>query len=264
MIGMLVLYNRRNSTYLEKVCENVLKGMKLTLSKGSEIVLEKTDTTVNYENETFVIALSKDENLNIVYVPATGSVSTCWYKGNLEQSVKCSISELVGNVPTDSEAGTYPAHLLVKLNSSKHENSNDKESNYTQLVSERIIGKLGSSPHALCLSYLTKNSNSKIILSALNRDLYFTLIHNLDFYALVWSDTHEISKTFLDAGAFCYNMTPLSNNGTLVIHPKYLVSKWKKWVTYQISGSHTPDPLRATAMLEKYLSRNTVQMKETT
>lgn len=39
-------------------------------------------------------------------------------------------------------------------------------------------------------------------------------------------------------------MTPLSKNGTLVLHPKFLISKWRKW-NLPITVDKTVNSLRA-------------------
>lgn len=260
MFGMLVLYNANNNTRLNSICTNMCKDLKISYASGTEINIEKENTDFDLQNGDFFIANSSVEPPVSIPIPTKGSVAASWFKGFIPEENKKQIIEFIeGRIGTEGE-GAYTSNLLIKLNSYKHEHTQDLEMNYTKLVHNRVISYLLDGAFTLSLAYLTKNNRSRIIIASKDKDIYFTLVYASDYYCLVWSDDFNVAQSFKEKGAFIYSMTPMSYGGTFVIHPQFLTSKWKKWRTSPNEISKSSSALRAVSIMENYLLRNTVKL----
>lgn len=257
MFGVLVLYNStKNSDTLNNICKELSKDQKVSYATNNDIYIEVPSESLNLQTGDFF--LSSSGEACSVPIPSKGSAAVSWFNGFVTQDNKKELDEFTGiQDETCARDGFYPAKLLVKLNSYKHPHSQDLEMNYTKLVHSRVSCMI-EGMFSFCLAYLTKSSRSRVILAAKDRDVYVTLIYSADFYALVWSDDVTMSSKFREADCYIYGMTPLSNNGTLVLHPKFLTSKWRKWRTPTQENGKAPNALRAVSILEAYLKRNTV------
>lgn len=257
MFGVLVLYNStKNSNNLNQICKDICGSQKVTYATANDIHIEASSDSLNLQTGDFF--LSSAEAACSVPIPSKGSAAVSWFNGFVAASNKEELDNFTGiKDETCSGDGYYPAKLLVKLNSYKHPHSQDLEMNYTRLVHSRVTCMIDGM-FSLCLAYLTKSSRSRVVLAAKDKDLYITLVYSVDFYALVWSDDVSTSTKFREADCYIYGMTPLANNGTLVLHPKFLTSKWRKWRSPSQEGGKAPNALRAVSILEAYLKRNTV------
>lgn len=266
MFGVLVLYNStKNSNSLNDICKELSAGHKVSYATSTDIFIEVSPDNLSLQTGDFFMASSDLVSSDMacsVPIPAKGSAAVSWFNGFVTPKSKESLDEFTGiKDETCSQDGFYPAKLLVKLNSYKHPHSQDLEMNYTKLVHARVSSSI-EGIFSFCLAYLTKSSRSRVVLAAKDRDVYITLVYSADFYALVWSDDVTMSRKFKDADCFIYGMTPLSNNGTLVLHPKFLTSKWRKWRTPVQENGKASNSLRAVSILEAYLNRNTAQFDE--
>lgn len=261
MFGVLVLYNStKNSNSLNEICKELSVGKKVSFATANDIFIEVDPSELNLQTGDFF--MSSEAPACSVPIPAKGSAAVSWFNGFVTPNSKQDLDEFTGiKDETCSQDGFYPAKLLVKLNSYKHPHSQDLEMNYTKLVHSRVSCSI-EGIFSFCLAYLTKSSRSRVVLAAKDRDIYITLVYSADFYALVWSDDVTMSKKFKEADCFIYGMTPLSNNGTLVLHPKFLTSKWRKWRTPVQENGKASNSLRAVSILEAYLNRNTAQFDE--
>lgn len=256
MFGALVLYNStKNGDSINKACKQVMGDAKISYATNNDIFVEVSSDNLNLQTGDFFIASTKEACS--IPIPTKGSAAVSWFSGFITEANKLALDSFTGMLDEDTSAdGFYPAKLLVKLNSYKHEHSQDLEMNYTRLVHTRV-GSLLEGGFAFCLAYMTRSSKSRVILSAFDRDIYVTLVYSPDFYALVWSDDVTVINSFRDANCYIYGMTPLSDNGTLVIHPKFLTSKWRKWRAPTQEATKSSNSLRAVSILEAYLKRNT-------
>ncbi len=252
-----MLYNStKNSNNLTEICKGLCKDQKVTYATANDLHIEVDPDTLNLQTGDFF--LSSSDQACSVPIPSKGSAAVSWFNGFVTQPSKEELDAFTGiSDDTCSSDGYYPAKLLVKLNSYKHPHSQDLEMNYTKLVHSRVTCLI-EGMFSFCLAYLTKSSRSRVVLAAKDKDLYITLAYSTDFYALVWSDDVSTSSRFRDADCYIYGLTPLSNNGTLVLHPKFLTSKWRKWRSPSQEGNKAPNALRAVSILESYLKRNTV------
>jgi len=263
MIGLLVLYNSGTSDTLNFICNEIFKDKKLTYA-NSEIRIGKTleDTTLDLKSRDFLIA--SDEQVDHLVVPTKGSIIGSWFNGFVSDKDKEHATEFLQSDASSFKSlkdSYFPAKLLLKLNSYKHEHSQDLEMNYTKLVHSRVTNYMQDSIFSLTLAYLTKGARSRVIIASKNKDVYFSLVYNNDYYALVWSDDVTTANKFKEQGSFIYGMTPMPSGGTFVIHPKFLMSKWKKWRTASGDVTKATNALRAVSILENYICRNTVKLE---
>lgn len=184
-------------------------------------------------------------------VPSRSSLIVTCFDGTLIE--KKSIDEFTGITDDKyAENGFFPSKLMVRLNSTMHKDglSNDDSSNYADRVKQRVVDKLLGT-FSFTMAYITLSGRSRIIVARKQRDIYFHFVYNNGFYCLVWTDEVDVFN-MIDNRFFIYSMTPLYSKEVLVIHPLYLIDKWKKWKQrYKSSGGH----LMAVSVLEKYLGR---------
>lgn len=260
MLGCLILHSKPDDlTDLRALLTNVYGEKRIThcsLNK-SMVKTERLSDITDLSPGVFLLASSQSDEMYQIAVPSRGSTAVTWLNGVITNNEE--ISEFTGISDKELVApGFSPSKLLVKLNSAKHPDLNDVEANYAQLIKRRIIDKLEGS-WSIMLAYLTMSSRSRIVLASKNKDIYFHLAYKGKYYVLFWSDSESLYDNVKDSGAFVYSMAPLHVDGTLVLHPVYLVSKWRKW-RQKYTGE--AGPLMAVSILEGYLSRITV--KETT
>ncbi len=263
MFGLLVLYNAGKTTRLNSICSEICASYKVSYANSDEIFLEKTLDEFDLQSGDFFLANTEEDRPCTIPIPTKGSSAVSWFKGFVPDTDKKKIDLLTGLSNKLFVAdGYYPAKLLVKLNSYRHEHSQDQEMNYTSLVHNRVISYLLDGAFSVSLAYMTKSNRSRIVIASKDRDLYFTLVYANDFYALVWSDNYNVAQDFKARGAYLYSMTPMAYGGTYVIHPKFLMSKWKKWRTTTTGEiSKASNSLKAVSILENYILRNTVKLE---
>lgn len=201
-------------------------------------------------NDVGVFAMS-DSEMYEMPVPSRGSLVVSCFDGVI--SNKDDIDAFVSIQGENySKDGYYPGKLMVRLNSNRHEDSFSESdaNNYAERVKSRVVDKM-EGVYSFTLAYLTIAGRSRIIVARKNRGLYFHMAYNNGFYALVWTDEVDVFN-MLDSRFFLYSMTPLYANEVLVIHPLYLIDKWKKWRQRYKTQSGV---LMAVSVLEKYLER---------
>lgn len=202
--------------------------------------------------DTGAFAMCEETGFYEVPVPSRGSMVVTCFNGTVANREE--INEFTGiTEPKYDDSGYCPSKLVVRLNSSKHEDvevDNDGNDNYVNRVKTRVWDKMNGN-FVFTVAYITLSARSRIIVGKRNRDLYFHLVYNNGFYALVWTDEVDVFKS-LDSRFFVYSMTPLYAHDVLVIHPLYMIDKWKKWrQRYKAQSGH----LMAVAVFEKYLER---------
>lgn len=204
------------------------------------------------QNDTGIFAMS-DNTFYEVPVPSRGSMVVTCFDGVVANREE--IDEFTGiTEPKYAEHGFYPSKLVVRLNSNKHQGDSttddDGADNYANRVKSRVIDKMIGN-FVFTVAYITLSGRSRVLIGKRNRDVYFHLVYNNGFYALVWTDEVDVFKS-LDTRFFVYSMTTLYDRDVLVIHPLYMVDKWKKWrARYKSQSGH----LMAVAVFEKYLER---------
>lgn len=258
MLGCLVLHSKPDDIDdLTALLGKVFDSKQVThcsLDK-SMVKTEPLAEIASFTPGTFLLASSLlSENLYSIAIPSRGSTAATWLNGTITNTEE--INGFTGiHDDSLSDQGYAPSKLLVKLNSSRHSTEEETDANYALLVKKRVTDKL-EGVWSLMLAYLTMSSRSRIILASRNKDIYLHLAYNRKYFVLFWSDSAELFDTLKQGGAFVYSMAPLSRDGVLVLHPMYLVSKWKKW-----RQKYTGDagPLMAVSILEGYLSRITVR-----
>lgn len=257
MLGCLILHSRADDTAeLRALLENVYGSKRIThcsLNK-SEIKTENLSDITDLSPGVFLLASSQSDEMYSIAVPTRGSTAVTWINGVIANNEE--VSSFTGMTAKEISApGFAPSKLLVKLNSSKHPDMNDMEVNYANLVKKRIVEKLDGT-WSIMLAYLTMSSRSRIVLASKNKDIYFHLAYKGKYYVLFWSDSETLFSSIKNSGSFIYSMAPLHVDGTLVLHPVYLVSKWKKW---KQKYTNEAGPLMAVSILEGYLARITVK-----
>ncbi len=257
MLGCLILHSKPDDLAdLRSLLESVYGDKRIThcsLNK-SLVKTEQLSEITDLSPGVFLLASSQSDEMYSIAVPSRGSTAVTWLNGSISNNDEVSAFTEMNDKEIDAP-GFAPSKLLVKLNSVKHPDLNDVEANYALLVKKRIIDKLEGS-WSLMLAYLTMSSRSRIVLASKNKDIYFHLAYKGKYYVLFWSDAETLYDNVKDSGAFVYSMAPLHVDGTLILHPIYLVSKWRKW-----KQKYTGDagPLMAVSILEGYLSRITVR-----
>lgn len=203
------------------------------------------------KNEVGTFAMTDPKGFKEIPVPSRGSMVVTCFDGTL--SNKKEIDEFTSiNDDNYFEEGFYPSKLMVRLNSFKHKDTfaNEDESNYVDRVKHRVVDKMNG-VFSFTLAYITLSGRSRLIIARKNRDIYFHIIYNSNFYAIVWTDEMEVFNS-MDSKFFVYSMTPLYKKELLVIHPLYIINKWKNWrQRYKAQSGH----LMAVSVMEKYLER---------
>ena len=254
MIGALVLHNNAsNPNEIDNLFSSVFEGYEVTYSTDTDVFSSVLPSSLKEINSGFFVIGNRidTEKSYPIAIPMKGSSAIAWFNGFVAN--KDEISTFTG-MPDHKEDGYSPAKLLIKLNSNKHPDLSGLELNYTKLIKERVVSKL-TGIYSMTLAYLTMNNRSRIILATKMKDMYFYLAYTNDYYVLFWTDEHSLFNSLKNTGAFIYGMTPLSNDGILVIHPIFLISKWRKW---RAKNSKSSGSLKAVSILESYLARNTV------
>lgn len=257
MLGCLVLYSRPDDQdELRHLLESVYGSKRIThcsLNK-SQVKTEQLSEIEDLSAGVFLLASSQSDEMYSIAVPSRGSTAVTWLNGVISNNDE--VSQFTGMTDKEIEApGFAPSKLLVKLNSLKHPDMNDMEANYAALIKKRIIDNIEGT-WSIMLAYLTMSSRSRIVLSSKNKDIYFHLAYKGKYYVLFWSDAESLFDNIKEGGSFIYSMAPLHVDGTLVLHPMYLVSKWKKW---KQKYTNEAGPLMAVSILEGYLARITVR-----
>lgn len=260
MIGCLVLYNSTAKPQeINTLFSTVYEGCSLCFTTEKEVITQATTKDLPEALPGFFVVghnACRETNYPIS-IPAKGSTAVTWFNGFIDN--KKEIDDFTSfKDPSQDHEGFSPAKLLIKLNSSKHPDMYAVETNYTHLVKHRVIDKL-QGMYSMTLAYLTMSSRSRIIVSAKQKDIYFYLAYTNDYYVLLWTDQIRMYEVLKAAGVMVYGMTPLNEGGTLVLHPIFLVSKWRKWRNKNLKTCGT---LKAVSILEGYLSRITVRNPE--
>lgn len=257
MLGLLVLYNAEH-TQLNTIANDVIQESNLNINYiTKENVLMRYAEKLELKTGDFFIADSELDSHDSIYIPSKNSVISAWFNGKLSNTTKQKIDSICSTEQSASDS-IYPCRLLLAINSKKH-TIDTEATNYANTIHTRVINYFDDTFYAMTLAYLNKNNSSRITLSAQHKNIYISLIYANNYYALVWSDDQLTQHKFKEKGAYTYGMTPLSKNGTLVLHPKFLISKWRKWNTQAITVDKTVNSLRAVSFLENYLERNTVK-----
>lgn len=210
-----------------------------------------TVSTIPCETGAFSIT---DDTFYEMPVPSRGSMIMTCFDGNIGNKRK--IDEFTGiDESKYIDAGFYPSKLMVRLNSNKHNDAYSKKeeesnTNYASMVKERLVDKLEGN-WAMTMAYITLSGRSRILVARKNRDIYFHLVYTKHFYALIWTDEVEVFNS-LDNRFFIYSMTPLYDKELLIIHPLYVIDKWKKWRQRYKASSGL---LASVSALENYLKR---------
>lgn len=261
MLGCLILHSKPNDLDdLKSLLSSVFESRKVThcsLNK-SAVKTEPISELTDYSPGVFLLGNSQSDEMYSISIPSRGSTAATWLNGSITNTGE--IDEFTGLTdPGLSAPGFAPSKLLVKLNSTKHPSLEVTDSNYADLVKKRVIDNIEGT-WSLMLAYLTMSSRSRITLASRNKDIYFHLAYRNKYYVLFWTDSVSLFDTLKSAGAFIYSMAPLSQGGVLVMHPLYLVSKWKKW---RQKYANEAGPLVAVSILEGYLSRIVVRDETT-
>jgi hypothetical protein len=257
MIGCLVLQNNSANPELEILMRSVLDSYEFTYANDIDGVQnsDNPEKIPPLEPGVFLIGKSPFETSCPIAIPTRGSTVVTWLNGNVTnfQSIKDFV-----NIPTYSsfvEPGYAPSILLTKLNSKKH-GSSEPEKNYSHLVKDRVMDKL-EGIFSFTMGYLTMSSRSRLIIATKNKAIYFHVAYSEKYFVLFWTDEEGLYSTLRHNNAFVYSMAPLDNNGLLVIHPVFLVSKWKRWITN--TSKRLGGALMAISMLENYLRNNSLK-----
>jgi hypothetical protein len=106
----------------------------------------------------------------------------------------------------------------------------------------------------MVLAYFSQHP--RFILSSHNSDLYVRFAFTEHSFLLMWSNNALFDQELREAlgndvqRVFWYNVTPLAYKQVLVIHPMFLIDKFRKWNRkFKTSGGR----LMVVSVLEKYL-----------
>jgi len=101
------------------------------------------------------------------------------------------------------------------------------------------------------MAYIAMSGKGRIVIARKLRDVYFHFVSTNTFNAIVWTtDLHLFHS--LDKRFFVYSMTPLAHKDSLVLHPLFLIDKWKRWN----SKKTKTNSFSAISILEQYLTRS--------
>ncbi len=154
-----------------------------------------------------------------------------------------------------SDQGFLMAKFLTRLSSPVLcQGVSDDTQNYADKIYTRIVKKFKGVWSSTTI-YNASAARSRVIICLNNCDLYFHLVYDqeVNFYALVWTDEtslyDSIASSLSSYRFSIYSMSPMAYKNELVIHPLYLIDKWKKWCAVGANG------LSAVLLLDKYLKR---------
>lgn len=203
------------------------------------------NTEILQETGSFAVS---GNSIKEMPIPSRSSVILTCFSGAVTDLCKKEIDDFSGMGDVYPEDDYYPSKLLLHLNSKDHKDSLPESSNYADLIDKRIIQKLDGT-WAFTLAYLTISGRGRIVIAKKNRNIFFHFVSSPTFTALTWSDESNLFSSLTDY--FVYSITPLYDKDSIVIHPLYLIEKWRTWSSKKAKGQN----FLVITILENYLSR---------
>lgn len=253
MIGCVVLFSRGDG--VKSLFSTLFKDREYLIGnaygKPSCLASDWTD-----EVGTGCYAFQAKGQVQDLPIPARYSNIYSCVSGTITNADE--VSKFTGLVEPNDDSQA-PAKLLARLNSTKHDEM-ETEGNYADLVKSRVVNMLRG-VWAVTMAY-TNPSKTSFVIASQHKNVYFYFVYSKDTYALIWSDREDLYQDLcasdeffvycmcvMDSGSDVDQDT-LANGKLLVIHPLFLVTKWKRWkTTYK-------DSLPAVAALERYLIKH--------
>lgn len=180
---------------------------------------------------------SSDSPAGELFVPAKNSSVLSWLSGTVVNPQD--IHNIFSKTPTDQDdlPDIMPGKLMLRLNSDHHE---AKEfPNYAHRVKDRFTdfmkGKWSS------MAVFSGGNRSTVVLAKRGKDMYFSFVHIDQCSLLFWSTEPDflmrlfdaippdIEQSFLKHECFVNHITPLNDKSTLILHPIFLLTKYRTW-----------------------------------
>lgn len=181
--------------------------------------------------------LASDSPAGELFVPAKNSSVTSWLSGTVVNPED--VHSIFSKTPTDQDdmPDIMPSKLMLRLNSDQHEPGDFP--NYAHRVKARFTdfmrGKWSS------MAVFSGGNRSTVVLAKRGKELYFSFVHVDQCSLLFWSTEpdflmrlfeaipDDIEQSFLKHECFVNHITPLNDKSTLILHPIFLLTKYRTW-----------------------------------
>lgn len=213
------------------------------LFNGNFIASNTSDSFANYKGSGYFVM----GNTELFQMPVTNRQANIIT--SLQGSIIKDLTEIRGFPSVYDGDGYLLAKHLTHMN--ECHDSFTGTFNYADRIKNIINTFQGS--WSLCTLYAATYARSRLIIATSQRDIYFHVVYKPSekFFALVWTDELEVFDN-ISRDFSVYSISPLAHNKLIVIHPMYLIDKWRKWTT---RCNDKTTYLSAVSTLEKYLIR---------